>query len=116
MEYYATNRRNDRGVEPHRDALIREGYLQRFRAESLLGASLAGKKQYVEAEPLMLESIGACVYMKAPGLDAGSKQAQDSNRNVRETIVLVKPSRKERKARKFTAKLANLGRAFWRPL
>jgi non-specific serine/threonine protein kinase/serine/threonine-protein kinase len=28
---------------------------QRFRAESLLGASLAGQKQYTEAEPLLLE-------------------------------------------------------------
>ena len=28
---------------------------QRFRAESLLGASLAGQKKYVEAEPLLLE-------------------------------------------------------------
>jgi hypothetical protein len=27
---------------------------QRFRAESLLGASLAGQKKYVEAEPLLL--------------------------------------------------------------
>jgi hypothetical protein len=28
---------------------------QRFRAESLLGASQAGQKKYVEAEPLLLE-------------------------------------------------------------
>jgi len=28
---------------------------QRFRAESLLGASLAGQKKYAEAEPLLLE-------------------------------------------------------------
>jgi tetratricopeptide (TPR) repeat protein len=28
---------------------------RRFRAESLLGASLAGQKQYIEAEPLLLE-------------------------------------------------------------
>ncbi len=28
---------------------------QRFRAESLLGASLAGEKNYSEAEPLLLE-------------------------------------------------------------
>jgi hypothetical protein len=28
---------------------------QRFRAESLLGASLAGQKKYPEAEPLLLE-------------------------------------------------------------
>ena len=28
---------------------------QRFRAESLLGASLAGRKEYAEAEPLLLE-------------------------------------------------------------
>jgi len=27
---------------------------QRFRAESLLGASLAGQKRYAEAEPLLL--------------------------------------------------------------
>jgi non-specific serine/threonine protein kinase/serine/threonine-protein kinase len=30
---------------------------QRFRAESLLGASLAGQKQYAEAEPLLLEGF-----------------------------------------------------------
>ncbi|MDQ3171739.1 MAG: hypothetical protein M3Q55_16515, partial [Acidobacteriota bacterium] len=28
---------------------------QRFRAESLLGASLAGRKKYLEAEPLLLD-------------------------------------------------------------
>ena len=28
---------------------------QRFRAESLLGASLAGQKKYTEAEPLLLK-------------------------------------------------------------
>jgi tetratricopeptide (TPR) repeat protein len=28
---------------------------QRFRAESLLGASLSGQKRYTEAEPLLLE-------------------------------------------------------------
>jgi eukaryotic-like serine/threonine-protein kinase len=28
---------------------------QRFRAESLLGASLAGQKKYAQAEPLLLE-------------------------------------------------------------
>jgi eukaryotic-like serine/threonine-protein kinase len=28
---------------------------QRFRAESLLGASLAGQKKYAEAEPLLLK-------------------------------------------------------------
>jgi hypothetical protein len=28
---------------------------QRFRAETLLGASLAGQKKYAEAEPLLLE-------------------------------------------------------------
>jgi hypothetical protein len=28
---------------------------QRFRAESLLGASLAGEKKYAEAEPLLVE-------------------------------------------------------------
>ncbi|HKS95501.1 MAG TPA: tetratricopeptide repeat protein, partial [Terriglobia bacterium] len=28
---------------------------ERFRAESLLGASLAGEKKYAEAEPLLLE-------------------------------------------------------------
>jgi hypothetical protein len=29
---------------------------QRFRAESLLGASLAGRKKYAEAEPLLLDA------------------------------------------------------------
>ena len=37
----------DRRIQP-------EGWEQ-FRAESLLGASLAGQKKYVEAEPLLLE-------------------------------------------------------------
>jgi len=31
------------------------GNWQRFRAESLLGASLAGQRKYAEAEPLLLE-------------------------------------------------------------
>ena len=33
---------------------------QRFRAESLLGASLAGQKKYAEAEPLLLEGYQGC--------------------------------------------------------
>ncbi len=37
----------DRRIQP-------DGW-ERFRAESLLGASLAGQKKYVEAEPLLLE-------------------------------------------------------------
>jgi len=34
---------------------------QRFRAESLLGASLAGQKKYAEAEPLLLEGYQGMV-------------------------------------------------------
>ena len=34
---------------------------QRFRAESLLGASLAGRKRYAEAEPLLLEGYQGMV-------------------------------------------------------
>jgi tetratricopeptide (TPR) repeat protein/predicted Ser/Thr protein kinase len=34
---------------------------QRFRAESLLGASLAGRKKYAEAEPLLLEGYQGMV-------------------------------------------------------
>jgi serine/threonine protein kinase len=37
---------------------------QRFRAESLLGASLAGQKRYAEAEPLLLEGYQALVERK----------------------------------------------------
>jgi Flp pilus assembly protein TadD len=37
---------------------------QRFRAESLLGASLAGQKNYVEAEPLLLEGYEGMVARK----------------------------------------------------
>jgi hypothetical protein len=37
---------------------------QRFRAESLLGASLAGQKKYAEAEPLLLESYQGMVARK----------------------------------------------------
>ena len=37
---------------------------QRFRAESLLGASLAGQKKYAEAEPLLLEGYQGMVARK----------------------------------------------------
>jgi eukaryotic-like serine/threonine-protein kinase len=37
------------------DRKIRPDDWQRYRAESLLGASLAGQKKYAEAEPLLLE-------------------------------------------------------------
>ncbi len=37
---------------------------QRFRAESLLGASLAGQKKYAEAEPLLLEGYQEMVARK----------------------------------------------------
>jgi hypothetical protein len=37
---------------------------QRFRAESLLGASLAGQKKYSEAEPLLLEGYQGMVARK----------------------------------------------------
>jgi hypothetical protein len=38
---------------------------QRFRAESLLGASLAGQKKYAEAEPLLLEGYAGMSARKA---------------------------------------------------
>ena len=38
---------------------------QRFLAESLLGASLAGQKKYVEAEPLLLEGFQGMMALKA---------------------------------------------------
>jgi eukaryotic-like serine/threonine-protein kinase len=37
---------------------------QRFRAESLLGASLAGEKKYAEAEPFLLEGYGGMLARK----------------------------------------------------
>jgi hypothetical protein len=37
---------------------------QRFRAESLLGASLAGQKKFAEAEPLLLEGYQGMVQRK----------------------------------------------------
>jgi tetratricopeptide (TPR) repeat protein len=37
------------------DRKIQPDHWQRFRAESLLGAALAGEKKYAEAEPLLLE-------------------------------------------------------------
>ncbi|MFZ0593344.1 MAG: tetratricopeptide repeat protein, partial [Bryobacteraceae bacterium] len=37
---------------------------QRFRAESLLGASLAGQKKYAEAEPLLLEGYAGMAARK----------------------------------------------------
>jgi tetratricopeptide (TPR) repeat protein len=37
---------------------------QRFRAESLLGASLAGQKKYTEAEPLLLEGYQGMIARK----------------------------------------------------
>jgi hypothetical protein len=41
------------------------GEWQRFRAESLLGASLAGQKKYAEAEPLLVEGYQALAARKA---------------------------------------------------
>jgi tetratricopeptide (TPR) repeat protein len=38
---------------------------QRFRAESLLGASLAGQKKYADAEPLLLEGYGGMAAQKS---------------------------------------------------
>jgi hypothetical protein len=37
---------------------------QRFRAESLLGASLAGQEKYADAEPLLLEGYNGMVTRK----------------------------------------------------
>jgi hypothetical protein len=42
------------------DRKIRPDGWQGFRAESLLGASLAGQKKYAEAEPLLIEAIREC--------------------------------------------------------
>jgi tetratricopeptide (TPR) repeat protein len=39
--------------------------VQRFRSESLLGASLAGQKEYIEAEPLLLGGYRGLVARKA---------------------------------------------------
>lgn len=39
---------------------IQPGNWQRFRAESLLGASLAGEKKYTQAEPMLLKAIKGC--------------------------------------------------------
>jgi hypothetical protein len=39
--------------------------VQRFRSESLLGASLAGQKKYIEAEPLLLGGYQGLVARKA---------------------------------------------------
>ncbi|HVN20188.1 MAG TPA: serine/threonine-protein kinase [Dongiaceae bacterium] len=43
------------------DRKIQPDDWQRFRAESLLGASLAGQKKYAEAEPLLLEGYQGMV-------------------------------------------------------
>ena len=45
---------------------------QRFRAESLLGASLAGQKKYAEAEPLLVEGY--------QGMEARKEQIQVADR------------------------------------
>jgi serine/threonine protein kinase/tetratricopeptide (TPR) repeat protein len=42
----------------------RPDHWQRFRAEALLGASLAGQKKYAEAEPLLLEGYRGMVARK----------------------------------------------------
>jgi tetratricopeptide (TPR) repeat protein len=44
---------------------------QRFRAESLLGASLAGQKKYAEAEPLLLEGYQGMLARKGPDCSPG---------------------------------------------
>ena len=45
-----------------------------YRAESLLGASLAGQKKYAEAEPLLLEGYQGMVARKKPHSGPGLYQ------------------------------------------
>lgn len=53
---------------------------QRFRAETLLGASLAGEKKYAEAEPLLLEGYQGMVTRKGQILDVPDRRHIDRAR------------------------------------
>jgi hypothetical protein len=47
-----------------KDRKTRPDNWQTFRAESLLGASLAGQKKYAKAEPLLLEGYRGALAKK----------------------------------------------------
>jgi len=75
---------------------------QRFRAESLLGASLAGQKKYTEAEPLLLAGYNGMLSRKER-IDAPDRYYLD---RAREWLVqLYEAWGKPEKAGEFAAEL-----------
>jgi eukaryotic-like serine/threonine-protein kinase len=74
---------------------------QRFRSESLLGASLAGQKKYAEAEPLLLEGYRGMVVRK-DRIDVPDRYHLD---RAREWIVQLYHARgKQEKAEEWRKK------------
>ena len=59
---------------------------QRFRAESLLGASLTGQKKYAEAEPLLLEGYEGMASAKRPDRGSGLVSTRSGPRLACRTI------------------------------
>ena len=67
-----------------KDKKVRPDDVQRFFAESLLGASLTGEKKYAEAEPLLLDGYQGMVTRKVKILDVPGLRNLD---RAREWIV-----------------------------
>ena len=71
---------------------------QRFRAESLLGASLAGQKKYAEAEPLLVEGYYGCLARKSNMADADRSNLELARKGL---VQLYKDWGKPEKAAQF---------------
>jgi eukaryotic-like serine/threonine-protein kinase len=85
-----------------KDKKVKPDDLQRFFAESFLGASLAGEKKYTDAEPLLLEGYQGLVTRKARMLTPSDRLELE---HVREWIVqLYQASGKPGKAAEWKNK------------
>jgi eukaryotic-like serine/threonine-protein kinase len=77
---------------------------QRFRAESILGASLVGEKKLAEAEPLLL---GAYQGMEARKQKAAALDHDDLDRTRQWIVVLYQAMGKPDKAAEWKKKIAS---------
>ena len=80
------------------DSKIQPDDWQRFRAESLLGASLAGQKKYAEAEPLLVEGYQGMLARKSNMADADRSNLELARKGL---VQLYKDWGKPEKAAQF---------------
>ena len=80
------------------DSKIQPDDWQRFRAESLLGASLAGEKKYAEAEPLLVEGYQGMLVRKSNMADADRSNLELARKGL---VQLYKDWEKPEKAAQF---------------